>query len=72
MMTDARCLTDVNFVFGILHPTSSFISSFLIACLSMNADYRNQHSSVEHYRVFIQKWQLLVRGKAAQGFSPQT
>jgi hypothetical protein len=37
----------------------------------MNAGHPNQHSRVEHCKVFIQKWQILVRGKAAQGFSPQ-
>jgi hypothetical protein len=36
----------------------------------VNVDHPNQRGSVEHYKVFIQKWQILVRGKAAQGFSP--
>jgi hypothetical protein len=37
----------------------------------MNAGYPSRHSSVEHCEVFIQKCWILVRGKAAQGFSPQ-
>jgi hypothetical protein len=38
---------------------------------STNAGNPSKHSSVEHYQVFIQKWQILVQDKAAQGVSPQ-
>jgi len=40
-------------------------------CASTNSGFAKQDSFVKHYKVFIQKWQILDPGKAAQGFSPQ-
>jgi hypothetical protein len=49
----------------------SFWFNAIDQCPSINAGHSNQDTPLEHYKGFVQKWWVLVRGKTAKGFLPQ-